>query len=180
MTDAFIGEIRMLPYGYAPVDWAWCDGQLIAIAQNQALFAIIGGTYGGDWRVSMGLPNLKDRTPIGEGQGIGLTNWTLGERGGAAIVTLLHNNLPSHTHTVSGAKKGASSGEPGPTMFMGSTKNTTQGPFYAYTAGAGAPTVDTAPQALATAGHTQAHENRQPFLGVHFCIALEGVFPSRN
>ena len=179
MTDAFIGEIRILPYTFAPVDWGYCNGQLIPISQNQALFAIIGGTFGGDWRVSMGLPNLKARSPMGTGTGPGLTPRTLGEYGGIDGVTLYPQNMPNHDHTAYAYKQAGSQAAPQSTFFEGGPKSTTRGKGYAY----GPPDTnltDMADEAMAYAGASYPHENRQPVLGTVFCMALEGMFPSRN
>ncbi|MBA4175050.1 MAG: phage tail protein [Leptothrix sp. (in: Bacteria)] len=172
MSEPFIGEVRVFAGSFAPRNWAFCDGQLLPIAQNQALFSILGTTYGGDGRTNFALPDLRGRMPTHAGQGPGLTPHTLGERSGQPAVTLTAAQMPSHTHTLRAADGGATTGTPGPGVAMAAT--------------AGAKVYRAASNLVATAaplastGGAQAHENRQPFLGVNFIIALFGIFPSRN
>ena len=169
--DPFLGEIRIFPFTFAPTGWAFCNGQLIPISQNTALFALLGTTYGGDGKSTFGLPNLQGQAPMHPGQGSGLSDHVLGETGGAETVTLLELETPAHSHGVN------VSGRPG-------TENDAAGQYWAgasinvYTTNA-ASLVAMAPQALTPAGGDQPHTNLQPYLTLNFCIALQGVFPQR-
>jgi len=181
MAEPFIGEIRIFPYTFPPQFWAWCSGQILPISQNQALYAIIGTLYGGYGRTTLGLPNLTQRTPLGQGQGPGLTPRYLGYPVGSNTVTLTVQTIPQHDHTgyVSTdflppklqSTPNADS-YPSAMRFPGGTIEGYADPDQSLTA--------MAQDALETAGQNQAHENRQPFLVMNFCIALEGLFPSRN
>ena len=176
MSDAFIGEIRMIPTSYAPYDWAFCNGQILPIAQNQALFAVIGSTYGGNWRTTMGVPDMVGRAPLGTGNGVGLTPRHLGEWGGSDGVILDEENLPSHTHQLYAVSK--------PKTKEASPENRYVGvPFGLRIYSDYDNSDELTPMAyetLAKAGSSYPHENRQPFLAVHFCLCLSGIFPSRN
>jgi microcystin-dependent protein len=166
MSDPFIAEVRIVPFNFAPRSWAFCNGQLLPISQNTALFALIGTFYGGDGKTTFALPNLQGRTPIGAGQGPGLSDYSIGESGGAATVTLVPSELPVHTHTVQAATDPASGGSPGNTDVLagGVLYGTAQNLVPMDPIGAPA----------------QPHNNRQPFLTLNFCICLQGIFPSRN
>ncbi len=171
MSDPFIGEVMMFAGNFAPQGWADCNGQLMAINQNTALFSLLGTTYGGDGIQTFGLPDLRGRTPIHAGNGPGLSPRTLGELSGVESVTLLPSQIPSHTHTLRAAAT-ASTGTPG------------NGVALATTSGAKVYRAATNPVAmgngLTAAGGNQPHANMQPYLGVRFIIAVEGIFPSRN
>ncbi len=172
MSEPFIAEVRLFAGTFAPRGWADCNGQLLPINQNQALFALLGTTYGGDGRVTFALPNLQGRAAIHAGQGPGLTNRNLGETGGAATSTLTTAQIPAHHHALRGTSP-ATTGTPGPTVALAETSGGAKvyrpaGNLVAM----GAP--------LANAGGGQPHENRQPYLGMRYIIALQGVFPSRN
>jgi microcystin-dependent protein len=154
-----------MSFGFAPKGWALCNGQLMPINQNQALFSLLGTTYGGDGRVNFGLPDLQGRTPLHMGSG-----FTLGERGGEQAHTLSISELPTHTHTASASA--VAGDDPIPTSnYLGEADNL-------YTAAANLTSVQ--PGTLATTGGSQAHLNMQPFLVLTFCIALQGIFPSQN
>ncbi len=171
MSEPFIAEIRIFAGNFAIRNWAFCDGQLLPIAQNTALFSLIGTTYGGDGRTTMGLPNLSGRAAMHPGNGPGLTNRRLGETGGLAQVTLNANQappIPLHNHTLKGTDALATSNNPSGALFAATGED-----VYA---GGGNP-VEMA--ALASVGG-QAHNNMQPHLGLFFIIALAGIFPSRN
>lgn len=175
MSDPFLGEVRMLPYNFAPRGWATCDGQIIDIAQNQALYAVIGTTYGGDGRVTMGLPRISGGTVVGMGSGPGLETIYWGEKGGQDVVTLTTSQLPEHKHRVAGEGVPGTQDMPAEnTLFGGESE-----PFRTYKAN---PTefATMSSYCLAYAGKNVAHENKQPFLTVQYCICLDGVFPSRN
>ena len=174
MADPFVAEIRIFPFNFAPRGWAWCDGQLLPLSQNTALFSLLGTTYGGTGKSNFALPDLQGRAPMHPGQGPGLSLHDLGETGGSETVTLLESEIPAHSHAL------MCQGAPGDSA-------TPVGNAYARVIGAtpylppaGAPLVSMAPEALAPAGGDQPHNNLQPFLTFYFCIALQGVFPPRG
>jgi microcystin-dependent protein len=165
----YLGEIRIFGGFFAPQGWAFCNGQLLPIAQNQALFAILGTTYGGNGQTTFALPDLRGRAPIHFGQGPGLANRALGEGGGEVAHTLTTSELPAHTHTARGGSAFGSSPSPAglaPARVSGQT------PQYAPTADS-----DMNASAVTAVGGGQAHENRQPYLGLTYIIALIGIFP---
>ncbi|MBD0381959.1 phage tail protein [Paenibacillus sedimenti] len=166
MANPFLGEIRLFSLGYAPKGWAQCNGQLLPINQNQALFSLLGTTYGGDGRTTFALPDLRGRVPVHAGPGI-----TLGEVGGEEAHTLLESEMPSHTHLARATTKEADSDDPNNVYWASLTVS-----GYSYNP----PNVTMSPQALAVAGGSRPHENRQPYTVVNYCIALLGIFPSPN
>jgi microcystin-dependent protein len=172
MADAFIGEIRIFAGTFAPVGWAFCQGQLLAIAQNDALFSLIGTTYGGDGQTTFALPDLRGRFPVHQGQGPGLSNYTIGEITGTETVTLTVPQLPNHTHTANAGSGGNNLSPAGNVWATDAGGNTAA---YSDTSNA-----SMAATAIGVAGGSQPHDNIQPFLGVNFIIALEGIFPPRN
>jgi len=171
VSTPYLGEIRMFAGTFAPVGWAFCDGSLVDIAQNDALFTLIGTTYGGDGVNTFALPDLRGRVPIHQGQGPGLSPRTIGERAGTESVTLTTTQLPGHTHAVLAALVPATTGSP-----AGATWAATSAPSYA----TGPTTTTMSAAALAPAGGGQPHENRVPSLGVNFIIAIYGIFPSQS
>ena len=173
MSDQFIAEIRIFPFTFAPVGWAKCNGQILPISQNTALFALLGTTYGGDGKSTFALPNLQGAAPLGRGQGAGLSERFLGESGGSTTVTLLQSEMPVHSHTV-----GASASPANRTAPAGNSLARASGatPYIA----PGGPTATLAFQALGLAGGSQPHNNLQPYLALNFCIALQGIFPPRQ
>lgn len=175
MSDPFIGEIKMVGFSFAPYGWAFCNGQILSIQQNSALFALLGTTYGGDGKTTFGLPNLQGHVPIGFGAGPGLTPRTLGETDGSAAVTLNTSQMPLHSHTplgTTGNDAASPEGHTWGTLAGGRT------PPPAYQSGT--PNVSMHPAALASAGNNIPHNNLQPYLAVNFVIALQGIFPSRS
>ena len=171
MADPFVAEIRIFPFNFAPKGWAWCNGQLMPISQNTALFSLLGTTYGGDGRSNFALPDLMGRAPMHPGQGPGLSLHDLGETGGSETVTLLESEMPAHTHAqVSNTDTG---GQLNGTDRLWGEANTR---IYS-------PTVNPAqpmhPSSLTPTGGDQPHNNMQPYLTLYFCIALQGVFPPR-
>ena len=174
MTQPFIGQIMIFGFNFAPRNYAFCNGQLQSIAQNTALFSILGTTYGGDGQTTFALPNIQERGVMNWGQGPGLTNRDLGEVDGVTSVTLTSNEMPMHTHVLYGATGGTPSGVPTTDAYFGAS-----GPGQAYTDVLTNP-VTMEPRTVSTAGGSQAHDNMQPFLVMNFCIALFGIFPSRN
>lgn len=172
MSEPFIAEIRMVGFNFAPRGWAFCDGQLLPIAQNTALFSLIGTIYGGDGRTTTALPDLRARSAMHTGSGPGLTPRQQGESGGQPAVALAESQLPAHDHAL------RATASPTATSPGGAALSATANGSRAYRIpGATAPM---APQALASAGGGAPHNNRQPYLGVHFCIALQGLYPSRS
>ena len=171
--DPFVGEIRMFGGNFAPQGWALCNGQLLPIAQNQALFAIIGTFYGGNGTSNFALPNLQGRVPIHQGAGSGLSPYTIGQSGGTEDVTLLVTQMPAHSHTVKAANNAGGSLTPGGN-YLGQDQNQ-QASIYSGTS-------DTTmnPQMIAAAGGSLPHTNIQPYLCINFIIALTGIFPSRG
>jgi len=178
MAEPFLSEIRIMSFGFAPKGWSLCNGQLLPINQNQALFSLLGTTYGGDGRVNFGLPDLQGRTPMHMGQG-----HTLGERGGEQGHTLSISEIPTHIHTMS-AKNGASDltgGQtPAATKVLAQGKVVATGTPAVNIYGTGPGLVAMGPTAIGNVGGSQAHLNMQPFLTLNFSIALQGIFPSQN
>lgn len=172
MSEPFIGEIRQFPYGFAPRSWAWCEGQLLPIVNYTALFSILGTTYGGDGRTTFGLPNLQGRVPMGWGSGPGLTPRRLGESTGVTEVTLTETQIPAHSHPLTAVSDLGDTQTP----TGAHTATVFRQSFYAADSNTLA---DMNEKALGATG-AQSHENMQPYLSVHFCIALEGLYPSRN
>ncbi len=178
--DQFIGEIRMFAGNYPPKGWAFCDGQLMPISQNTALFSLLGTNYGGNGQTTFALPNLNGRTPIGAGQGSGLTDRYLGESGGADNVTLSTNELPSHQHSMvaSGSVTLPANGTTGDTDSPANVNpaNVTNG--YSATAGSNMKTTDYKIE-LSNVGSSLPHNNLQPYLVLRYIIALQGIYPQR-
>lgn len=176
MSEPFLGEIRMFGGNFAPRGWALCNGQLLSIAQNSALFSLLGTTYGGDGVTTFALPNLQGRFPMHWGTGPGLTPRTIGEQAGTENVTLISTQMPTHTHLAS-----ANSGDGNSTSPQGNVwatavdANSQQVSAFGTTAN----TVMN-PQAIGTSGGNQPHNNMQPYLCVTFLIALQGIYPSRS
>jgi microcystin-dependent protein len=174
MADPFVAEIRIFPFNFAPKGWAWCNGQLLPISQNTALFSLLGTTYGGDGKSTFALPDLEGRAPMHPGQGPGLSLHDLGETGGSETVTLLESEIPAHSHPLKAQAQSA-------------TKSTPSGNSIAKVAGAtpylppaGAALVSMSDQTVAPAGGDQPHNNMMPYLTFYFCIAMQGVFPPRG
>ena len=168
MAEPFLSEIRIMSFVFAPKGWALCNGQLLPINQNQALFSLLGTTFGGDGRVNFGLPDLQGRTPIHVGSG-----HTLGERGGEQAHTLSIAELPTHVHTANATTAVATANAATNALLLAPSTSS-----QLYTAAANLAAM--APNSLANVGGSQAHLNMQPFLTLSFCIALQGIFPSPN
>jgi microcystin-dependent protein len=171
MSEPFVGEIRMFAGNFAPRGWAFCDGQLLAVSQNDALFSLLGTIYGGDGRTTFGLPDMRGRLPIHAGTGPGLSNRRLGARAGAESVTLTVNQLPPHSHTIQASADAATGPNPDGEVLAEISSDRS----YRNAA-------DTAlsSNALTAIGGSRSHTNLMPFLCVHFIIALVGIYPSRN
>lgn len=175
MADPFVAEIRIFPFNFAPKGWAWCNGQLLPLSQNTALFSLLGTTYGGDGRSNFALPDLEGRAPMHPGQGPGLSLHDLGESGGSETVTLLESEIPAHSHALNAQVP------PGDTNLpAGNTPARGTSGALPYLPPAGAPLVVMSPQSLTPAGGDQPHNNLMPYLTLNFCIALQGVFPPRG
>ena len=170
MSEPFTAEIRIFAGNFAPRGWAFCNGQLLPISQNTALFSLIGTTYGGDGRTTTALPNLQGRAPMHPGRGPGLTSRRLGQRGGVEMVTLSEAQMPNHTHTLIASGEDGNSQNPGNHHFGAGTN------MYANPANLEA----MADQTLPNTGGSQPHNNLQPFIVVNFIIALVGLYPSRG
>ena len=176
MSDPFVAEIRMFGFDFAPTGWAQCNGQLLPISQNTALFSLLGTTYGGDGKSTFALPDLQANAAMMPGQGQGLSLRDLGEIGGSESVTLLQSEIPFHTHTMMGFTQ-VPGDLFGPTAQSNAVlARSNNGAVYnTNTAGA----VQMAPQALAPSGGSLPHNNMQPYLALNFCIAMQGIFPAR-
>ena len=172
MSEPFVGEIRMFAGNFAPRGWAFCDGQLLAVSQNDALFSLLGTVYGGDGRTTFGLPDLRGRVPIHAGQGPGLSPRRLGAKAGSEKETLTVNQLPSHTHPLRATTVSGTSNNPPGNL----TAESPSVDLYFE----GDPTENTASTSITNTGGSQSHTNLAPFLCVHFIIALVGIYPSRQ
>jgi microcystin-dependent protein len=175
MQDPWLGEIALVAFNFAPVGWAMCNGQILEISQNTALFSLLGTTYGGDGVRTFALPNLQSRVPLHFGQGTGLSPYQLGETVGVESVTLQTPQMPAHTHsyTPQATTAGGGAGSPAGALWASSATGDT-----IYQKGASNTTM--APQTIGQTGGTQPHENRQPALALNYIIALVGIFSSRN
>jgi microcystin-dependent protein len=172
--DPFVAEIRIFPFNFAPKGWAFCDGQILPLSQNTALFSLLGTTYGGDGKSNFALPDMQGNAPMHPGQGPGLSLHDLGETGGSETVSLLESEIPAHSHSM-GAQN----------VPLG-TVQTPSGNVYSHPASgnlfnsANPQVVNMSDNTLAPAGGDQPHNNMQPYLTLNFCIALQGVYPPRT
>jgi microcystin-dependent protein len=172
VSSPFLGEIRLFPYNFAPQGWAFCNGQQLAISQNSALFSLLGTTYGGNGTTTFNLPDLRGRVPVSSGQGPGLSPYSLGQNVGLESVTLTTGQMPTHAHTVEASAVKAKLKTP-----AGAVPGHTKADDYD-AAPDGATTMNAG--MIAPAGGSQPHSNIQPLLVMNFCIAMQGIFPSRN
>jgi microcystin-dependent protein len=173
MADPFLAEIRIFGFNFAPKGWAFCDGQILPLSQNTALFSLLGPTYGGDGKSNFALPNLQGNAPMHPGQGPGLSLHDLGETGGSETVSLLQSEIPGHNHFIS------ASGADGNTGSPANSKVASGVGVNMYTATQN-PLTQLNSSALTPMGGDQPHNNLQPYLTLNFCIALQGVFPPRT
>jgi microcystin-dependent protein len=173
MADPFVAEIRIFAFNFAPKGWAFCDGQLLPISQNTALFSLLGTTYGGDGKSNFALPDMQGNAPMHPGQGPSLSLHDLGETGGSETVTLLQSEIPAHSHNVMANTAPADTNAPGPTFVLAQSTGTN-----AYSSQASNAILSF--NTLVPAGGDQPHNNMQPYLTLNFCIAMQGVFPPRG
>lgn len=176
--EGIIGEIRMFAGNFAPQNWAFCNGQLLSISQNTALFSIVGTTYGGDGRSTFALPNLLSRVPVGAGQGQALSSINLGQLGGTENVTLNISQIPSHNHILNVANGPGNANAAGAALAS-NTHDSSSGhdmPMY----NTSNPSIGINNQSITAAGGNQPHSNMQPYLGINFIICIQGLYPSRN
>jgi microcystin-dependent protein len=172
--DPFVAEIRIFPFNFAPKGWAFCDGQLLPITQNTALFSLLGTTYGGDGKTTFALPNLQGMCALHQGQGPGRANYFLGQTSGVDTVTLLVSEMPIHNHNLQAVGQPATTGLPSATSSLARSAGGS-----AYKATPFNPTVNMASEGLPPAGGGLPHNNMMPYLALNYCIALQGVFPAR-
>jgi microcystin-dependent protein len=176
MADPFVAEIRIFPFNFAPTGWAFCNGQLMPISQNTALFSLLGTTYGGDGKSTFALPNMEGNAPMHPGQGPGLSLHDLGEVSGSETVSLLDSEMPAHSHSLMASSSTSNRSAPGGNSFARVTSGGTP-----YISGSPAPPLtNMAFEALPPAGGSQPHNNMMPYLTFNFNIALQGVFPPRS
>src|SRR3954454_11982936 len=175
MADPFVAEIRIFPFNFAPKGWAFCDGQILPLSQNTALFSLLGTTYGGDGKSNFALPNMQGNAPMHPGQGPGLSLHDLGETGGSDTVSLLESEVPSHSHGLMSQNLAGNRTSPVANALGRASAGAP------YLPGSPAPAlVNMSDNALAPAGGDQPHNNMQPYLTLNFCIALQGVYPPRT
>lgn len=175
MSEPFIAEVRIFAGNFAPRSWAFCDGQLLPVAQNTALFSLIGSTYGGDGRTTTGLPDLQGRAPMHPGRGPELTSRRLGQKLGTETVTLSELQIPSHSHTLRVHAGGSIPVGPSVTASLANSRT-----INAWQTNTTANLVTMAPETLSNTGGGQSHTNVQPYLTLNFIIALQGLYPSRS
>src|ERR1700674_2175893 len=178
MSDQFLAEIRIFGFNFPPTGWAFCDGQLLPISQNTALFSLLGTTYGGDGKSNFALPNLQGNAPLQPGQGPGLSVRDLGETGGEQTLTLLVSEIPAHSHAATCLT--GTAGDTGNAILWAKTKGASRQQAPPNYASQVSPSVQMNPGAIGIAGGDQPHNNMPPFLSLNFCIALQGVFPPRT
>lgn len=171
MSEPFLAEVRLVGFNFAPRGWAFCDGQILPINQNQSLYSLLGTTYGGDGRTSFALPDLRGRTPIHVGRSNGGGDHRLGQKSGEETNTLSAAQMPNHDHVLQASSSDGNNFNPAGLVLAKATVATYTVP---------AQLVNMNPGAVVNVGGGQAHENMQPYLAVNFCIALQGLFPSRN
>lgn len=174
MSDQFLAEIRIVPFNFAPTGWAFCNGQILPLSQNTALFALLGTTYGGNGQSTFALPDLQGSAPLQQGQGPGLSLYDLGQTGGSQTVTLLESEIPAHTHQARAGSGGTASPNPTNNIWgsLGATR--TPPPLYSNTQN-----TQMGPAALNVTGGSLPHNNMPPYLTLNFVIALQGIFPQR-
>ena len=179
MSEPFIGQITLFPYSFAPLGWADCAGQLLPIRQNAALFSLLGTYYGGNGTTTFALPNLQGRVAISQGQGPGLSPYSLGEMGGVETVTLNPGESAIHTHSLNAASEHGSANTPAGNLLATALEGTPRSGNRANIYNPATPDTTLAPVSITPAGSGQPHNNVQPFLALRYCIAVQGMFPPR-
>jgi microcystin-dependent protein len=174
MSAPFVAECRIFGFNFAPTGWAQCNGQLLPISQNTALFSLLGTMYGGDGKSTFALPDFQGSVAIGQGQGQGLSEYFIGQAGGSQFITLLQSEIPAHSHTFGTTFENGTQGSLTPTVILA---RSVAGSLYQTTTNANL--VQMAPDSLALAGGSLPHNNMMPYLTLNFCIAMQGVFPAR-
>jgi microcystin-dependent protein len=174
MSEAFVAEIRIFGFNFPPTGWAFCNGQLLPISQNTALFSLLGTYYGGDGRTTFALPDMQGNVPIQSGQGPGLSQYVIGETSGVPAVTLIQTETPQHNHTVGASQADGGDRSPNQEKFASGSGGVS---MYATAANGNA---QMAPQTIGIVGGSLPHNNMMPYLTLNFCIAMQGVFPPRN
>ncbi len=180
MSEPFLGEIRMVGWNFAATGWALCNGQLMSINQNAALFSLLGTTYGGDGRSTFALPNLQGRVPIHQGQGLGLSPYVIGQFAGSENVALLQSQMPQHNHLLGVSNLPGTVADPTNAVLAQGNSGEARRPVAVSGYVSSAPTGSLSPTSISSAGGGQPHNNLQPYLCVNFIIALQGIFPSRS
>lgn len=176
MAEPYVGQIAIFGFNFAPQNWVFCNGALMSIAQNQAFFAIIGTYYGGDGRTTFAVPNIGNSSVVNQGQGPGLSSYVIGETAGITDVTLISQQMPTHTHVANGTAGSAYGLTVANGSWMGQSE-TGNAYLFAPSPGGG---VNLAQATISIAGGSLPHTNEQPYLGMNYCIAQYGIFPSRN
>jgi microcystin-dependent protein len=179
MGSPYVGEIRMCGFNFAPVNWAFCNGQLLDISQFSTLFQLIGTTYGGNGQTNFALPNLQSRIPMNQGQGLGLANYVMGQAAGTETITLTTQTMPGHTHTLSASQNTVTTNLPSGNIF-GTGALPSPGTAYFYTSASPFATGTLFPQTVTNTGSSLPHPNLMPLLCVNFIISLFGIFPSQG
>jgi len=186
MSEPFLGQVEVFSFNFPPKGWATCSGQLLSIQQNTALFALLGTTYGGNGQTNFGLPDLRGRVPVGWGQGRGLSNYDLGQKGGEEAHTLIVNEMASHNHSLmadTSVPATNNTNVPSTSVVLGNTVGKLSGsanPFNLYLYASGGPGGTLEGHSIGFTGGNQPHNNIMPYLALNICIALIGIFPSRN
>jgi microcystin-dependent protein len=176
MAEPFLGELRLFSFAFAPKYWALCNGQLLPINQNQALYSLLGNYYGGDGKTTYALPDLRGRTPIHRGGSSGANpGYVIGQAGGEQVHTVTGNEMPRHSHSVMVSLGGGDTANPSGKLLATTVEN-----FPAYASASSANAIELNPKSVANAGGGQPHQNMQPFLTLSFCIALRGIYPTRD
>jgi microcystin-dependent protein len=176
MTDQYIGEIRSFGFNFAPINWATCDGQILSISQNAALFSLLGTSFGGNGTSNFGLPDLRGNVPMHWGNGVGLSPYVIGENAGFETVTITTQTMASHNHSVNVQEGGTQASVPNPSAWLGLAQ---PGQIYITSGSVGSQLAASA-IGFGPPGGGQPHINQQPYLVINFCIALSGIFPSRG
>ena len=180
MANPYLGELRMFGFNFAPTGWALCNGQILPISQYTALFSLLGVTYGGNGTTNFALPNLQGHVPISSGQGPGLLNYALGQAGGEQNVTLLQTQMPTHNHALPAVPATATSSSPGGGGMVAEGKGSGRAAFAINSYSAASAGANLHPALVGPTGGNQPHNNMQPYLAMNWCIALNGIYPSRS